>query len=413
MKILFISDVSIHQVIGGAERVLYEQAVGLRRLGHEVHVMTRRLDTHEALADDIRGVREWRYDVKAQNPLSFLLTTLFNGSRLFRDLEKRVGFDAVNAHQPFSAWAALRGGLGKRPFVYTCHSLSFEEYLSRRRALGRRHRILDTINVHLRKKIEKTVLKKAAGIIVLSSFTKEKLRAVYGIDEGKVAIVPGGVDLGRFHPAAPEERTEIRRRLGLPTDRLVLLTVRNLVPRMGLENLITAMGDVVRSVPAAILVIGGTGPLREGLVRLRDDLELASHIRFAGFIPEEDLPDYYRAADLFVLPTVELEGFGLVTLEALASGTPVLGTPVGGTREILQGNAPGRLFRDTTPSAMAELIIQEAVLLVKEPGRREELSRVCRAFTERNYGWDQNVAATERLLAELRVGLSGKRDKAV
>ncbi|HOF04810.1 MAG TPA: hypothetical protein PLH54_04245, partial [Syntrophales bacterium] len=63
--------------------------------------------------------------------------------------------------------------------------------------------------------------------------------------------------------------------------------------------------------------------------------------------------------------------------------------------------------------AMAELIIQEAVLLVKEPGRREELSRVCRAFTERNYGWERNVAATERLLAELRVGLSGKRDEAV
>ncbi|HOK07963.1 MAG TPA: glycosyltransferase family 4 protein, partial [Syntrophales bacterium] len=157
MKILCISDVSIHQVIGGAERVLYEQAVGLQRRGHEVHVMTRRLDTHEAAAGDICGVREWRYEVETENPFSFLLTTLSNGSRLFRKLDESVGFDTVNAHQPFSAWAAIRGGLGKRPFVYTCHSLSFEEYLSRRRAQGRRHRILDTINVHLRKKIEKTV----------------------------------------------------------------------------------------------------------------------------------------------------------------------------------------------------------------------------------------------------------------
>ncbi|HRR39717.1 MAG TPA: glycosyltransferase, partial [Syntrophales bacterium] len=122
----------------------------------------------------------------------------------------------------------------------------------------------------------------------------------------------------RFHPSG--DRRDIRRRLGIPENRAVILTVRNLVPRMGLENLITAMKDVVKALPDVLLIIGGSGPLREKLLRLACELQLSDSIRFTGFIRDEELPDYYRAADIFVLPTIELEGFGLVTLEALACG---------------------------------------------------------------------------------------------
>ncbi|MBP8980265.1 MAG: glycosyltransferase family 4 protein [Syntrophobacterales bacterium] len=401
MRILHIADVSIHQVIGGAERVLYEQAVGLRKQGHEVHILTRLLPEHggETVAD-IQGIREWRYVVHTDNALFFLLSTRTNGGRLYGELRKTHHFDIINAHQPFSAWAALREGRGGTPFVYTCHSLSFEEYLSRRRAVGASPWTAWP-QVMIRKVIERGVLSSADKIVVLSAFTREKLQNTYGLRDDHIVVIPGGVDLERFHPAEPPRRGAIRRRLGIPAEGPVLLTVRNLVPRMGLENLLTAMKEIAAAVPQSTLVIGGAGPLRETLTKRRDDLGLHGCVIFPGFIPEDDLPDYYRAADLFVLPTVELEGFGLVTLEALASGTPVLGTPVGGTREILSALGGDWLFRDTSPAALAELIIPKVRKLTAHPDHGEAIRCRCREFVESNYSWEKNVATLACLFTKL------------
>ncbi len=100
---------------------------------------------------------------------------------------------------------------------------------------------------------------------------------------------------------------------------MILFTVRDLEPRMGLKNLICAFKEVIKVVPDGYLVLGGQGPLKNNLVSLSQELGVEDYIKFVGFIPEEDLPDYYRMADVFILPTIELEGFGLITLEALAS----------------------------------------------------------------------------------------------
>ena len=120
--------------------------------------------------------------------------------------------------------------------------------------------------------------------------------------------------------------------MGLPEDKFILFTVRNLVPRMGLENLISAFEIVQSGRTDLLLIIGGEGPLEPALKEQTRQCGVEEFVRFVGYIPDEDLPSYYQMADLFILPTIELEGFGLVTVEALASGLPVLGTPVGGTR---------------------------------------------------------------------------------
>lgn len=399
MRILFIADVSIHQVIGGAERVLFEQAIGLHGRGHEIHIMTRLLPEHKgAVIGDIQGIREWRYAVKTDHSSSFFFTTLLNGSRLFRDLRKSYRFDCINAHQPFSALVALKNELPDIAFFYTCHSLSFEEYLSRQRAFGRVSRLTTIPQVLMRKTIERFVLSRARKIIVLSTFTKEKLQQMYGFSGDRIVINPAGVNLTCFRPSLPTERVVIRQRLGIPQEFLVLLTVRNLVPRMGLENLIMAMKHVSVSIPDSMLIIGGSGPLREKLITLRDELMLSNRIFFPGFIPENELADYYRAADLFILPTVELEGFGLVTLEALASGTPVLGTPVGGTVEILGKFDPRFLFRSPGVKDMSDLIIETCRHLRENPDYKVRLSAQCRHFVEKHYSWERNVDQLESIL---------------
>jgi len=160
------------------------------------------------------------------------------------------------------------------------------------------------------------------------------------------------------------------------------------------------MQEIIKSLPDILLIIGGTGPLKNDLSVMSCRFNLDHYIHFAGFIPEAALPEYYQAADIFVLPTIELEGFGLVTLEALASGTPVLGTPVGGTQEILSRFDGRFLFQNTSPEAISGLIIETCREYQDHPDRWHLDSRRCRQYAEQHYSWETNVAATERLFLE-------------
>jgi glycosyltransferase involved in cell wall biosynthesis len=400
MNILFVADVSIQNVIGGAERVLFEQTSRLAARGHEVHILTRRLPVHLSDYAVIQNVREWRYGIDWDNSASFFMSTLRNGKKLFDQIHNTYRFDCINFHQPFSAFAVLRSA-SCHPLkkIYTCLSFAFEEYASRNvkpRSLHKR--IVRLLHIASRKWIEEKALRQSDRIIALSRFTCDKLLEVYRYPLEDVTMIPAGVDLGHFCPSS--DRKKVREQLHLPEGKMILLTVRNLEPRMGLENLILAMKEVVKSLPNVFLIIGGSGSLKESLILLSRRLNLESHIHFTGFIPEEVLPDYYRAADLFVLPTVELEGFGLITLEALASGTPVLGTPVGGTQEIL-GKLDSRfLFADASHESISQLTIATCKTYRDSPDRWASDSQHCRQFAEKYYSWDTNITAMEHLFLE-------------
>ena len=283
--------------------------------------------------------------------------------------------------------------------VYTCLSFAFEEYASRNaKPQSLIKNIVHSLHLVSRRWIEQKALNQSDRIVALSRFTCDKLLNVYGFPDEKIAIIPGGIDLVRFHPTA--DKREVRERLHLPLGKTILLTVRNLVSRMGIENLIRAMQDIVKSVPDIYLIIGGAGPLKDDLVMMCRRLNLNQHIHFAGFIPEAALPEYYQVADIFVLPTIELEGFGLVTLEALASGTPVLGTPVGGTQEILSSFDNRFVFQDTRHESISRLIIETCQGYLNQPDKWQLDSRRCRQFTEKYYSWETNVTSTERLFLE-------------
>jgi glycosyltransferase involved in cell wall biosynthesis len=400
LKLLFVTDVSMKEVIGGAERVLFEQCTRLAKRGHEVHVLTRRLPSHDSDSEAIAGAYEWRYAVDLSNGFSALATTLRNGRRLFEAIQKELSFDVLHLQMPFSAYAVHRSRLSRGiPKVYTCFSFAFEEFRSRNRVpAGLLGRVAYWSNLHVRKVIERKALAASDRFMVLSRFTAEKLEEVYGVPVSRSRIVPGGADLEKFQPPrGGAERMAIRRRLTLPENRVILFTVRNLVPRMGLDHLLYAMKEVAGVHPDVLLMIGGSGPLRNSLVTLVENLGLSEHVRFAGFIPEQTLPDYYRMADLFVLPTVELEGFGLITPEALASGLPVVGTPVGGTREILGRFDESFLFGDATAKSMAEKIIEKIDAFQANPALRGEMALCCRAFVEKHYSWEQNVEKLEEV----------------
>jgi glycosyltransferase involved in cell wall biosynthesis len=159
------------------------------------------------------------------------------------------------------------------------------------------------------------------------------------------------------------------------------------------------MRDVVRERPECQLVIGGSGPMRAGLEEQARLLGLEQNVRFAGFIPEGELADYYGVADLFLLPTRVLEGFGLVTIEAMASGTPVLGTPVGGTQEILRRFDPSFLFPGLEPRDLARGILDRLPEIEGSQALRDR----CRNFVLDTYAWDVLIPQVEELMERIVV----------
>jgi len=134
-------------------------------------------------------------------------------------------------------------------------------------------------------------------------------------------------------------------------------------------------------------------PLREQARRCG----VEDFVRFTGYIPDEELPSYYQMADLFVLPTTDLEGFGLVTVEALASGLPVLGTPVGGTREILTKLGSDYLFDDSSPQSIATGILKALNGWAADQKVYRNISQTCRKVAEQHYSWDNHVSKLEDL----------------
>jgi len=228
--------------------------------------------------------------------------------------------------------------------------------------------------------------------MVLSRYMGKKVQDTHGIPAAKIVINPGGVDLERFRP--PEDRRALKHKLGFPKGKVHLITVRNLEPRMGLDNLLKCVFLLKKNQDPVHLILGGDGIERKNLERLIREYGLLDDITMTGFIHPDILSEYYGAADFFILPTRNLEGFGLVTPESMACGTPVLGTPVGGTKEILSGFEPRFLFEDTSPEAMAEGICQaigEYFALKKKYNR---LRLDCREYAEKKYSWGRH---TDRL----------------
>lgn len=391
-----MADVSIANVISGAERVLHEQSTRLAEKGHDIHIITRRLPVHTAAYEQVEKVHEWRYPVNMTNILTFFVSTLVYSQKLFRSLCRKITFDLINFHQPFSSFPInLFQNDQTVKKVYTNHSLSFEDYKSCHRPKNRLFHPFYSLNIKLRKKIEKFNISRCKKIIVLSQFTKNKLIQNYSVLEDKICVIPGGADLNHFRFS--QRTDEIKKRLKIPRDKYVLLTVRNLVPRMGIENLIRSMRIIQEQTTNIFLLIGGEGVLRDKLQNLINELELRDSVRLCGFLPEELLPFYYQAADFFVLPTVELEGFGLITVESMACGTPVLGTPVGGTKEILNLFDQSFLFKDTSPTSLAELILGKYNIFKNKPEEYEILAQKCRVFVEQNYSWKINIDRIENL----------------
>jgi glycosyltransferase involved in cell wall biosynthesis len=249
--------------------------------------------------------------------------------------------DLVVSHWALHAFGML-DKIGKKPLVVHFHG----PWALESAAEGARG-----LSVAAKHTLERIVYRRGSRIIVLSKAFGSILEREYGVSQSAIRVVPGGVDLRRFSNLGSRE--DSRRALGWPTDRPTVVTVRRLIRAKGLENLIEATKIVQRRLPEVLVIIAGTGPLEHDLRNRVIEGGIEHNVRFEGFVPDDALPHVYRAADLFIVPTILLEGFGLVVVEALACGTPAVVTPVGGLPEVVTDLDPNLVLSSTAPAELA------------------------------------------------------------
>jgi glycosyltransferase involved in cell wall biosynthesis len=369
---------------GGVARVATEVARKLALRGHTVTALVPR--TAE-LPDEERAGSLTVHRVIERGRIPLTITDVLETTR---HADGRGQVDVLLAHGFMAAVGLSRVPLSA-PLVLVYHaSLSRELGFMRPRLHWGRERLATYVNKPIASVLERTAARRSGRILVLSEYSKSLLATDHPADVGKVRMVSGGVDTNSFCPA--DGKHAARARLELDRAKRLLVTVRRAEPRMGLEQLLLALRVLEDDV--ALAVVGG-GLLSDDLRRLSDELGLGHRVRFVGLVPDDELHDWYRAADLFVLPTVAYEGFGMVTAEALATGTPVVGTPVGATPELLEPLDPRLLSEGTNPDSLAAAI-REGFAFIDERFRAR-----CREYAVARFDWDEVIVGWEDALLEV------------
>ncbi len=303
-----------------------------------------------------------------------------------------TGVDAVNAHFALYAFPWLDKIPRKVPLIVNFQGPWADEMTLQSGGLKSR------VKAVAARRIERKVYQRANRIITLSKAFRDLIHRDYDVPLSAIRVVPGASHLEPFLGAP--ERQEARKRLGWPENRPIFLSVRRLARRMGLELLIDSVALLKSEFPDLLVLIGGKGPESDALNRRIQERGVGDNVRLLGFLPEKDLPIAYAAADCSIVPTVALEGFGLITVESLASGTPVLGTRVSATPEILEPLDPQLLFDAVSAEAFAQKIRSVLRREIVLPDREK-----CRSYAQR-YGWPvivpQLMAVYQEAIEECR-----------
>ena len=387
MRILVAIDQWFPDRQAGSARLAAASAAGLAARGHDVTVLAPKNGSVGESREAGVVVRR----VLARNVLPQTLTDPVETWRHARELPED-GFDILLAHESTTA-VGLRSRAKRTPLVLMFHASAAREQRFLRSQLRPGLRKLSTYALAPPLDLlERQAVAAAHRVLVLSDFSRSLLLEDHPLNGNRVSTVPGLVDTERFAPG--DGKAAARRRLGLEVDGPLLLTVRRLEPRMGIDRLLRALP--LLGCDDVTLVVAGTGSLAGDLPRLAAELGLAERVLFVGSVSDDSrLADWYRAADLFVLPTTAYEGFGMATVEALASGTPVVGTAIGATPELLAPLDPRLVAPTADPEALAA-VIGEAL----DFATTEEFASRCRAHADERYGLGSAIAAWEAALEE-------------
>ncbi len=368
--------------VGGIEKVVNEQSKRLLHKNFEPMIVTNRIGTPQKYRVD--GVNVECYEslnTGFRLGIPYSIPTVAS----FPTFLKAVNScKIIHAHGHPYLTSLAAGKLAKmyaKPFVLTQHN-TFIEY----------NNIFDKVERLNDLTVGKQNLRDADRIIAVSGATKNYVLSL-GAKPKKVKVLHNGVDLDKFRPRA-KKREEMRRKLSIPERAIVVLTVRRLVYKNGVDTLIEGANIAVKKNSRIMFLAVGKGPDSDSVKLRIQQLGIEDNFKLSGFVSDADLPSYYNVADLFVLPSKSGEGLPLVALEAMACALPVVATDVGGIREVLKEDY-GKLVPPNQPELLAEAVLDFAAQDFSK--RKLEL----RAMMEEKFSWDTNVERLIEIYEEL------------
>jgi glycosyltransferase involved in cell wall biosynthesis len=334
--------------LGGVESHVETLSRELVARGHQVTVVTAR-DTPSApeqeAIDGVEVIRVKPRMIAMRTPIAPRIRSVLRG----------LPADVVHAHlpPPLSAYYAADACERRRvPLVLTYHC-----------DVELPSPVGSLIETLYRRSLGASTLRRAAKVVVTTRTYAATSRAIW---RHNPVVIPNAVDVHRFHPDV--DGTAVRRNLKIPQNRLVVLLVGRIVSHKGVEHFIEAS----RYLAGVQFLIAGEGGSMASMERLAESLGVEDRVRFLGRISHENLPKVYAACDVFVLPSVSrLEAFGIVALEAMATGKPVVVADIPGVREVIEDGREGLLADPMNPQNLAEKVRR----LLADPVLRQEMGR--------------------------------------
>jgi D-inositol-3-phosphate glycosyltransferase len=391
---------------GGMNVYIRELSRELGRRGIQVDVFTRSEDVSvphvTALGENARVIHVITGPEKSLSTSEiYAYLPEFVGGVLAFARDGGLQYDIIFSHYWLSGWAAheLRAQWGV-PVVQMFHTLG---QMKNRIAQAPQH-----LETDIRIFTETDIMSWADGLIAATPAERAQLLWLYRADRRKITVIPPGVDLQRFRPLPPEQA---KAHIGLPADVKMLLFVGRIEPLKGVDTILQAVTLLRDENPALvdkiwISVIGGGGedetPDAEmaRLRELRSQLGLRDLVTFLGARDQDTLQYYYGAAEALIMPS-DYESFGMVALEAMACGTPVIASEVGGLAFLIQDGVTGFHVPNRDPEALAGAIRT----MLTDPARRIEMGKAAR-HTAQDYGWpviaDRLLTLFEKLIRKRR-----------
>jgi glycogen(starch) synthase len=374
---------------GGLARHVRKLSEAMVERDLEVHVLTR--GGEESPAQELaNGVVVHRIrEPKRPTDLGEFVTWVerMNSDMLAAGVElgDRYEFDLVHGHDWLVANACDH--LAKRfeaPLVTTIHATEY----------GRHQGWVDKHPQTYIHGVERWITNRSQRVIACSHYMREQIVDIFGVAEKRISVIPNGIDPDDLQAQSPAELERLRGEFAAPEQKLVLLIGR-LVYEKGFQLALEAMPRLIDAVPGTRFLVAGSGTHEAELHRQAEELGLMEHGTFLGWIGDDVLHSLYRIADLTVVPSI-YEPFGLVALEAMASGCPCIVADTGGLREVVVHEEGGLRFRADDPEALAEVAIR--VLSDDELGRR----LVADAYEHvRRFDWGDVAEQTVAVYADL------------
>lgn len=376
---------------GGQVVYVLELAKRFSRLGVRVDLVTRRFEDQPEVDEVNENFRIWRVPFGGDefirkedmhDHLGDFVTNFLSAAR-----NRGIQYDVVYSHYWDAGWGGqkIAEELGV-PHVHTPHSLGWWKQATMAEDMSEEE-MEEKYRFTERIRTEFLVYQTSDHVIATTEPQTELLQEHYDVLERHVTVIPPGMDENRFSPTRKEERLELREEYGLQANDV--LALGRMATNKGYDLLLKAMPTVYELAPEARLVaaIGGEESQQDdaGVGELRtlaQDMGIDSRIKWVQYVPDEHLPNYYRAASVFGLPS-RYEPFGMVAIEAMACGTPTVVTVHGGLFELIQF---GRHALYADPFRPAEFGAMLAMPLLHER-LAQEMSAEGARFARRNFGW--------------------------